>query len=63
MLYFMGLKNILMILNPLLPEHAHYSLSMSAFVCTWVNSVGKPIVPKPLGYSIPGPLRRPGGVF
>lgn len=40
MLYFMGLKNILMILNPVLPEQAHFSLAMSAFVCTWVNFVG-----------------------
>lgn len=53
MLYFMGLKNILTILNPVLPEHAHFnSLSVSAFVCTGADVVVKPIAPTSLGYSI-----------
>lgn len=53
--HFMELKTILMKLNPVLPEHAHFnSLSVSAFVCAWADLVVKPIAPKSLGPRISG---------
>lgn len=61
MLYFMGLKNILTILNPVSQSVHILTVSyMSAFVCTWADLVVKPVAPKSLGYSIWGSLGRLG---
>lgn len=64
MFYFMGLKNILMILNFVLLEYVYFnSLFVSVFVCIGVDVVVKLIVFMFLGYSIWGFLGRLGRVL